>query len=73
MIKGNNQAQVLKQFSEVSSLINKFGYRYSKGNFTFKIERDFIIFFIIFKVDRRDEVAVNEVVNTIRICQRILQ
>ena len=58
----------MKQFSEVSSLINKFGYRYSKGNFTFKIRRDFIIFFIIFKVYDDDEVAMKEAVNTIRSC-----
>ena len=58
----------MKQFSEVSNLINKFGYRFSRGNFTFKIRRDFIIFFIIFKVNNDDEVAIIEVANTIRSC-----
>ena len=59
----------MKQFSEVSSLINKFGYRYSKGNFTFQIERNYIIFFTIFKVGSygyKDELK--EVANTIRSC-----
>ena len=42
----------MKQFSEVSNLINKLGYRFSRGNFTFKIARDFIIFFIILKVSK---------------------
>ena len=58
----------MKQFSEISNLINKFGYRFSRGNFTFKIQRDFIIFFIIFKVGDDDEVAVKEFANTIRSC-----
>ena len=58
----------MKQFSEVSNLINKFGYRFSRGNFTFGIRRDFIIFFIIFKVGGDYEVAVKEVANTIRSC-----
>ena len=58
----------MKQFTEVSNLINKFGYRFSRGNFTFKIQRDFIIFFIIFKVYDDDEVAIKEVANTIRSC-----
>ena len=58
----------MKQFTEVSNLINKFGYRFSRGNFTFKIERNFIIFFIIFKVYKSNKVAVKEVANTIRSC-----
>ena len=56
----------MKQFSEVSNLINKFGYRFSRGNFTFKIRRDIIIFFIIFKVLNDDKVAVKKVANSIR-------
>ena len=56
----------MKQFTEVSNLINKFGYRFSRGNFTFKIGSDFIIFFIIFKVVKRYRRAVKPIVNTIR-------
>ena len=60
----------MKQFSEVSSLINKSGYRFSRGNFRFKIEGEIIILFFIFKVDygESDEDAMKEVANTIRSC-----
>ena len=66
MIKGHDQVNVMKQFSEVSSLINKFGYRFSRGNFTLRIGRDFIIFFINFKVDDDDKASVKKVAKTIR-------
>ena len=58
----------MKQFSEVSNLINKFGYRFSRRNFTFKIDSDFIIFFVIFKVPLYNGNAGEEVAKTIRSC-----